>query len=78
MKDLLPRKFHKDPLRNEGALVFSDFSRHDFVEHYLKPAGMQSVIVDVIDESDGIYYYRLQAGGEVFTGWVEIMRGAKP
>jgi gliding motility-associated-like protein len=24
---------------------------------------------------DGIYYYRINAGGSVFTGWVEIIRG---
>ncbi len=24
---------------------------------------------------DGIYYYRISAGGSVFTGWVEIIRG---
>jgi hypothetical protein len=30
------------------------------------------------NESDGMYYYRLQAGGQVFTGWVEIVRGRKP
>jgi gliding motility-associated-like protein len=30
------------------------------------------------DESDGVYYYRLQADGQVFTGWVEILRGVKP
>ena len=29
--------------------------------------------------SDGIYFYRLQvAGGQTFTGWVEILRGNKP
>jgi hypothetical protein len=28
--------------------------------------------------ADGIYFYRLQVeGGKVFTGWVEILRGAK-
>lgn len=30
------------------------------------------------NESDGVYYYRLQADGQVFTGWVEILRGVKP
>jgi gliding motility-associated-like protein len=30
------------------------------------------------NESDGVYYYRLQVGGQVFTGWVEIVRGRKP
>jgi large repetitive protein len=25
--------------------------------------------------ADGIYYYRISAGGSVFTGWVEIIRG---
>jgi len=30
------------------------------------------------NESDGIYYYRLQADGQVFTGWVEVQRGVKP
>jgi gliding motility-associated-like protein len=29
-------------------------------------------------ESDGVYYYRLEVGSEVFTGWVEVLRGAKP
>ncbi|MEJ1241733.1 gliding motility-associated C-terminal domain-containing protein [Chryseolinea sp. T2] len=29
--------------------------------------------------ADGIYYYRLKVdGGEVYNGWVEIVRGAKP
>jgi gliding motility-associated-like protein len=28
---------------------------------------------------DGVYYYRLQiSGGATYTGWVEIVRGAKP
>jgi gliding motility-associated-like protein len=28
---------------------------------------------------DGLYFYRLQVdGGDVFTGWVEIIRGAAP
>jgi gliding motility-associated-like protein len=30
------------------------------------------------NESDGVYYYRLQAGSKVFTGWVEVLRGSKP
>jgi gliding motility-associated-like protein len=29
-------------------------------------------------ESDGVYYYRLEVGAEVFTGWVEIQRGSRP
>jgi gliding motility-associated-like protein len=29
-------------------------------------------------EADGVYYYRLQAGSQVYTGWVEILRGKKP
>jgi hypothetical protein len=28
-------------------------------------------------EEDGVYYYRLQAEGKVYTGWVEIQRGPK-
>jgi hypothetical protein len=28
--------------------------------------------------SDGIYFYRLMAGGQEFSGWVEILRGNKP
>ena len=28
---------------------------------------------------DGVYYYRLQIkGGKTYTGWIEILRGAKP
>ena len=31
------------------------------------------------ETSDGIYFYRLKVdGGQVFTGWVEILRGSKP
>lgn len=30
------------------------------------------------NQPDGVYYYRLQAGGRVFNGWVEILRGSKP
>jgi gliding motility-associated-like protein len=31
------------------------------------------------DVSDGIYFYRLKiSDGEPITGWVEVMRGAKP
>ncbi len=33
---------------------------------------------DGANEADGVYYYRLQVGNEVFTGWVEILRGSKP
>ncbi|MCK6618665.1 MAG: gliding motility-associated C-terminal domain-containing protein, partial [Cyclobacteriaceae bacterium] len=29
-------------------------------------------------QSDGVYFYRLQAGSQVFTGWVEIVRGIRP
>ena len=27
------------------------------------------------DTSNGVYFYRLSASGETFTGWVEIQRG---
>jgi gliding motility-associated-like protein len=31
------------------------------------------------DAADGVYFYRLKVGGgEAVTGWVEILRGAKP
>ncbi len=30
------------------------------------------------DIPDGVYYYRLEANGEAFTGWVEVLRGQKP
>jgi gliding motility-associated-like protein len=34
---------------------------------------------DAKEASDGIYFYRLQLdGGATFTGWVEVLRGAKP
>jgi gliding motility-associated-like protein len=34
---------------------------------------------DAKEASDGIYFYRLQLdGGAVYTGWVEVLRGAKP
>jgi gliding motility-associated-like protein len=26
-------------------------------------------------QTDGVYFYRLVAGGQVYTGWVEILRG---
>lgn len=47
MHELEPRKYHKDPLRNQGALVFSDFSRNDFVERFLDPTGLHGEIVDI-------------------------------
>jgi hypothetical protein len=28
--------------------------------------------------SDGVYYYRLQTGGQEYSGWVEVLRGKKP
>jgi large repetitive protein len=28
--------------------------------------------------SDGVYFYRLKVANQVFTGWVEILRGPKP
>jgi gliding motility-associated-like protein len=28
-----------------------------------------------INADDGIYYYRIQAGGQIFNGWLEIQRG---
>jgi gliding motility-associated-like protein len=28
-------------------------------------------------ESDGVYYYRLLVGSQVYNGWVEIMRGSR-
>jgi gliding motility-associated-like protein len=33
---------------------------------------------DGANQADGVYYYRLQVNGEVYTGWIEIMRGSKP
>jgi gliding motility-associated-like protein len=28
--------------------------------------------------SDGVYFYKLQAGSVVRTGWIELLRGTKP
>jgi hypothetical protein len=27
------------------------------------------------NNADGVYFYRVVAGGNTFTGWVEIIRG---
>ena len=28
--------------------------------------------------ADGVYFYRLNTGGQTFTGWVEVQRGGQP
>jgi gliding motility-associated-like protein len=32
---------------------------------------------DAKDVTEGVYYYRIKAGEEVFTGWVEVLRDNK-
>jgi len=44
MHEKVERKYHKDPLRNEGALVFTDFACRDFVNSFLLPYGFDGEV----------------------------------
>mgnify|MGYP003706083787 CR=1 FL=1 len=44
--EFMPRKYHLDPLRNEGSLVFNDFSKKDFLEKYVPKKFSSRVIID--------------------------------
>ena len=43
------------------------FSSTDYKDHWWNGGA----------ESDGVYYYRLLIGSQVYNGWVEVMRGVK-
>ncbi|MBL0743824.1 gliding motility-associated C-terminal domain-containing protein [Chryseolinea lacunae] len=48
-------------------------------EVYKSSAYSKDNFWDAKNVSDGIYFYRLKVeGGETYTGWVEVLRGAKP
>lgn len=47
-KALLPNKYHLDPLRSNGALVFNDFSKHDFLKKFVMPKFKKAEIVEDI------------------------------
>lgn len=51
---LLEKKYHKDPLRKSGALVYTDFSKKDFLEKMLLPAGFSGEVLVINDSEKGI------------------------
>jgi len=52
--ELERKKYHKNPLRNDGSVVFTDFSQSDFIEKYLLPAGLLGQIVLMEDKLHGV------------------------
>lgn len=36
--EILDKKYHLDPLRGDGALVFNDFGKKDFLQKYVSPS----------------------------------------
>lgn len=51
MIEIESKKYHKDPLRNDGSLVFTDFAKEDFVERFLRPAGLIGEILSICDST---------------------------
>lgn len=51
---IMEKKFHKDPLRKNGVLVFTDFSENDFLIKYLHPNGFKGKIIEVKSLNFGI------------------------
>ena len=52
---LCDKKFHRDPLRPEGILVYTDFSKKDFVERMLQPAGFTGEIRTLMEQREAIF-----------------------
>lgn len=52
--ELMPKKYHLDPLRNEGALVFNDFSKKDFLDKYVLNEFKSKDIIEDISIVNGI------------------------
>lgn len=50
----LPRKFHLDPLRSEGSLVFNDFSKNDFLDKFITKKFSSKVILEDIKIINGV------------------------
>ena len=51
---ILDKKFHKDPLRKDGILVFTDFSEKDFIKEYLNLSGFKGEIFEIKNLNFGI------------------------
>lgn len=51
---LMPEKYHVDPLRAEGALVFNDFSKKDFFEKYVPNKFKLKEIIEDVTTVDGV------------------------
>jgi hypothetical protein len=52
--EFMPRKYHLDPLRNEGALVFNDFSKKDFLEKYVPSTFKSKEIIEDVSIVKGV------------------------
>ena len=51
---LMPEKYHLDPLRAEGALVFNDFSKKDFFEKYVPNKFKSKEIIEDVITVNGV------------------------
>ena len=51
---LMPEKYHLDPLRAEGALVFYDFSKKDFFEKYVPNKFKSKEIIEDVITVNGV------------------------
>ncbi|MBS4015550.1 MAG: class I SAM-dependent methyltransferase [Candidatus Latescibacteria bacterium] len=51
---ILPELFHIDPLRTAGALVYTQFSKDDLIQKFLKPNGFEAEIITLNDITAGI------------------------
>ena len=51
---LITKKYHLDPLRAEGALVFNDFSKKDFFEKYVPSTFRSKEIIEDVSIINGV------------------------
>lgn len=51
---LMPEKYHLDPLRAEGVLVFNDFSKKDFFEKYVPNNFKSKEIIENVITVNGV------------------------
>ena len=52
---LMPKQFHIDPLRPQGSLVYTQFSKKDLIDKFLSPNKFKAEIVTVNDKNAGIF-----------------------
>lgn len=52
---IMRERFHIDPLRHKGALVYTEFSKSDIIEKFLKPSMFRAEILTLNDRASGIF-----------------------